>query len=365
MMPKYTPSVLFLDDELLNLQSFKATFRNQFKIFTANNADEARKILANEEIEVIVSDQRMPDITGTDFFNEIVHTHPDPVRILLTGYIDIKAVIDAINRGEVYKFLTKPWNEDEVKVALNNAVDVYRTKKELKFKTEMLQKAYDELDQFVYSASHDLRAPIASLKGILNLIELEPELKDEYIDIIKQITNKMDSYVINLIQYYRGTRFGLESAIINLPFIINDIIDEFSLSVDARNVQFKIDHQITFPVKSDPIKISLILRNLIHNAIKYQRLTQEEHIVLIKTFSDDKNIHLEVTDNGTGISSKEGSEIFKMFQRATNIKSGIGLGLYIVSQCVEYLKGQIDFITTEKQGTTFKIILPNHIKNGF
>jgi response regulator RpfG family c-di-GMP phosphodiesterase len=132
-------NVLYIDDEVDNLNSFKATFRRNFNITTCDCAVEAIKILEKESIHVILSDQRMPKMTGIEFFEKIQSLHPDPIRILITGYTDINAVIDAINRGQVYKYLTKPWIEDDVKIFVEKAHEVYRLRKEnLELTTKLL-----------------------------------------------------------------------------------------------------------------------------------------------------------------------------------------------------------------------------------
>lgn len=122
--------VLYIDDEPHNLVGFKASFRRDFNIFTAESAEEGRHILGNEDIHVILSDQRMPRITGIEFFESILKEYPEPIRILITGYTDINAVIDAINRGQVYKYLTKPWYENEVRNFIEKAYEVFRLRRE-------------------------------------------------------------------------------------------------------------------------------------------------------------------------------------------------------------------------------------------
>lgn len=352
--------VLFVDDEYFNLQSFRAAFRKYFDIYLAQTTNEARNILEEKNIEIIISDQRMPEQTGTDFFNEIIKSHPEPIRILLTGYVDIKAVIDAINKGEVYRFLTKPWNDEEVIVTINNAADVFRTRRELKLKNLALERAYSELDEFVYSASHDLRAPIASLKGVLQLIDLEPENTSNYIHMINEIVDKMDKYVINIIHYYRGSRFEKNIEAVDIQKLINELLDEFQYMPEFSNVAVEQEINIDTTIYSDSIKIYLILRNLIHNAIKYQRSENPDKTVkiIIKSNSDLQKLSIEINDNGMGIDSKEGDEIFKIFQRATNVKSGIGLGLHIVNECVNKLEGEISYKSAENEGTSFFITIP-------
>ena len=138
--------VLYIDDEPHNLLSFKASFRREFRVFTADSADEGRKILEETEIHVILSDQRMPGMSGIEFFESILEVFPDPIRILITGYTDINAVIDAINRGQVYKYLTKPWNESDIKIFVDKAYEVYKLRKENKDLTHKLLDANDKLE---------------------------------------------------------------------------------------------------------------------------------------------------------------------------------------------------------------------------
>ena len=138
--------VLYIDDEPNNIISFKAAFRRVFTIFTAESAEEGRKILEQEKIQIILSDQRMPKMTGIEFFQSILETHPDPIRILITGYTDINAVIDAINIGQVYKYLSKPWNEEEVKNCVYKSFEVLELRRENKELTRKLLDANEKLE---------------------------------------------------------------------------------------------------------------------------------------------------------------------------------------------------------------------------
>ena len=137
--------VLYVDDEINNLNSFKAAFRRDFEIYTAISAKEGRKILDGQEIGVIITDQRMPGMTGIEFLESILPVYPDTIRILLTGFSDINAVMDAINRGQVYKYLVKPWQNDELKMYIENALEIYNLRKENKDLAHKLQVAYAEL----------------------------------------------------------------------------------------------------------------------------------------------------------------------------------------------------------------------------
>lgn len=137
--------VLYIDDEIHNLNSFKAAFRRDFNIHVAQSAREGRKILEQNEIAVIVTDQRMPVMTGIEFLESIIPVYPDTIRILLTGFSDINAVMDAINRGQVYKYLVKPWADEELKMYIQNAIEIYHLRKENRELANKLELANKQL----------------------------------------------------------------------------------------------------------------------------------------------------------------------------------------------------------------------------
>jgi len=138
--------ILYVDDEENNLQAFKATFRRDYKILLAISAKEAKDVLRENEIDIIITDQRMPEETGVEFLESIIPDYPNPIRILLTGYTDIQAVIDAINKGQVYHYLTKPWEEDYLRTVIKNAFEVYSLRRENERLTSALIKSNEQLE---------------------------------------------------------------------------------------------------------------------------------------------------------------------------------------------------------------------------
>lgn len=129
-MSKGKINILYVDDEQNNLISFKATFRLKYNVLTAISGEEARKMLGEHDIHVIITDQRMPGMTGVEFLESILEQHPDQMRILLTGFADMNAVIDAVNKGKIFHYLSKPWNEQELDDTIQRAYKVYLEKKE-------------------------------------------------------------------------------------------------------------------------------------------------------------------------------------------------------------------------------------------
>jgi response regulator RpfG family c-di-GMP phosphodiesterase len=139
-------NILYVDDEVNNLLSFKATFRIKYNIFTAVNVAEALSVMEKNNIEIIITDQRMPETTGVEFLESILEKYPDPMRILLTGYADMTAVIDAVNKGKIYHYLTKPWNEEELDATIAKAYAIYTQRKNEREMNEKLSISNDQLE---------------------------------------------------------------------------------------------------------------------------------------------------------------------------------------------------------------------------
>jgi response regulator RpfG family c-di-GMP phosphodiesterase len=141
--------VLYVDDEENNLNAFKASFRREFKVYTAISADDAKLILAETQIHVLITDQRMPGTTGTELLAQAVKDFPDQTRILLTGFSDIEALKDAINLGQIFCYLQKPWNDEELKQTIKRAYQVYNLKKEKDALTEKLLVTNEQLEFYL------------------------------------------------------------------------------------------------------------------------------------------------------------------------------------------------------------------------
>ncbi|RZK71568.1 MAG: hybrid sensor histidine kinase/response regulator, partial [Pedobacter sp.] len=270
-MSNPTVRVLYIDDEENNLQAFRASFRRQYEIYTAISAAEGLKILQNIDIHVILADQKMPNTTGVEFFKSIVDTIPDPIRILLTGYTDIEALADAINHGDIYRYITKPWNDLELHNSIKNAYDAYKAKLDLRNKITELEKTNDELNRFIYSISHELRAPLVSVIGIINLVKMEGlyDSSGEYWGLIETCSNKLDYYIQKTLQYYKNAKDVPDHSEINFTELTREIIELHTYS--DKDTSFNVNINQTAKFLGDAFRIEVILSNLISNAIKYQK----------------------------------------------------------------------------------------------
>src|SRR5690606_6580114 len=139
-------SVLYVDDEENNLISFRATFRLKYKVYTALSGTEAVRLVKENRIDVIITDQRMPKMTGVEFLEEIIKINPEPMRILLTGYADLSAVVDAVNKGKIFHYLSKPWNEEELDETIQRAYQAYAEQKNIKETFSILETTNEQLE---------------------------------------------------------------------------------------------------------------------------------------------------------------------------------------------------------------------------
>jgi len=139
-------AILYVDDEENNLVSFKATFRLKYNVYTALSGQEALKILEEHTIHVIITDQRMPNMTGVEFLEHVLDKHIDPVRILLTGYTDMSTLVEAVNKGQIFHYLTKPWSEEELEQTIERAYSIYMEKEKIKKLNEKLSLSNEQLE---------------------------------------------------------------------------------------------------------------------------------------------------------------------------------------------------------------------------
>jgi len=145
-MKKEEIRILYIDDEQGNREGFKAAFRRYYTIHDAKTALEGRKILDNNQINIIITDQRMPETTGSEFLASIVKVYPNPIRMIMTGYADLNAVIDAVNNGRIHKYLTKPWDVDQLKKIIDEAYNTYFLEKQRRELIKDLIKVNEQLE---------------------------------------------------------------------------------------------------------------------------------------------------------------------------------------------------------------------------
>lgn len=232
------------------------------------------------------------------------------------------------------------------------------SKKEIEAKNENLMLVNHELDRFVYSASHDLRSPITSLKGLIEITQLEddPNLIKRYLNLMHQSLAKQDRFINDIIDYSKNKRKEVVMEPVSLQELFDEAISQLMHIENANRIKFTKELLVD-EIQSDNLRLKIIISNLISNAIKYADNEKQEMYVSIKTYLIDGFHKIEVSDNGIGINDEYKDNIFEMYF-GTNKNKGSGLGLYIVKEAVENIKGNISVSSQSNIGSKFIVTIP-------
>ena len=228
---------------------------------------------------------------------------------------------------------------------------------------EELRKSNKELDRFVYSVSHDLRAPLSSMLGVVGLCEMGPmdPFIQKNVSLLKSSIKKLDGFIIDILDYSRNSRLEINRQEIHFADLLTDVCNnlKFMCTEDQRkvDVRTKIENGITF--YSDRSRLSIILNNLISNSIRYQNPKVTDPFVEVSVAISASSADIRIIDNGIGIEKENHEKIFNMFYRVSTQSVGSGLGIYIVKETVEKLHGVINLESEPGKGTVFNIQLPN------
>jgi signal transduction histidine kinase len=234
------------------------------------------------------------------------------------------------------------------------------SKKETEIKNENLILVNHELDRFVYSASHDLRSPITSLKGLIEIAQMEDDIDQikDYLNLMYQSLVRQDQFISDIIDYSKNKRKQIITEPVSLLEIFDEEISQLMHIENANRIIFKKDI-LADQIQSDGLRLKIIISNLLSNAIKYADTSKEEMLISIKTYNQDDLTKIEIADNGIGIKNEYKDHIFEMYF-GTNKNKGSGLGLYIVKEAVENIKGNISVISENSIGSTFTLTIPNN-----
>ncbi len=224
-----------------------------------------------------------------------------------------------------------------------------------------LKKVNAELDRFVYSASHELRSPLSSIMGLINVARHDTEGdKIQYFDYIEKSVKRLDMLIHDIIDYSKNSRQELHIEEINLPEMISDIVNDIGHIENFNKIEFELSDNVNKTLFNDRSRLKIALGNLITNAFKHHAPDEVENpFVKVLLSSQGGKAKIEVKDNGPGIEKQDQDQIFKMFYRATSRTEGTGIGLYIVAEIIEKMKGEIKLNSAPKKGAHFTVIIPD------
>lgn len=241
--------------------------------------------------------------------------------------------------------------------------DIKQTQDKLQEKVNELEKLNSELDHLVYRTSHDLRAPVASILGLIELTELDPNFDpNDFRRILTSQVKRLDEIIRDIISYRKVAIQGVVLEQIDVEKAVQRVIDDNAFVKGSQLVtkEVVVTNPDNCPVVADQFSLNIVLNNLVSNAIKYADTGKEHSFVKIAAVIHKDKVSIEVADNGEGIHPKYHNQLFQMFFRASNSTFGSGLGLFILKEAVQKMKGDVRFESEPKVGTTFTIEFPNH-----
>ncbi len=275
------------------------------------------------------------------------------------------------NRKNLYAIannITKK-KEQEIQIqqlldtTINQNTELTRSEENLKKTLKQLETRNFELDQFVYKVSHDVRAPLSSILGLINLAKLDDTNTStifEYFDMIEASTVRLDTYIKSLLDFSRNERSEKVIEKIDIPKILDDIFDNMQFMTNYDQIEKKITVLGDSDFYNEYLRMRIVLNNLMSNAIKYQDVNKNYHFIKISIdLRDSQQVLITFEDNGIGIAEEVRGSIFDMFYRGTELADGSGLGLYIVKQTIEKLAGEIVIESHPKKGTCVALRIPN------
>jgi two-component system sensor histidine kinase/response regulator len=355
-METLKPKLLCVDDESDNLDALERLFRKKYEVLKATSAAKAFEILDNcPDIAVIISDQRMPVISGVEFLEKSITSHINTSRILLTGYTDIESVIAAVNKGQIFRYLTKPWDAADLTNTTDQALEKYLLKTELKEKNIELQKALDELknldkakNQFMILINHELKTPLTTILSFAGLLK-ETLLSEEqtlFTSRIIKTSEKLKNIVEDVLLIVKG-EMGLipvKKDNLNTDWLIKNIANEVSHSIKAKNQEIKFETSLDNIEVDQQLTYTAFTRAL-HNATKFG-LAQSE--IQVKIFKDlIYRCIICIENKGPTISPQIIEKIMKPFLLDENIMNhsvGMGLGLSICNTLMKCQNGELSVI---------------------
>lgn len=368
--------ILMLEDVLDDVGLIERTLRKQGIAFVSKRVDteeDFTRALDTFKPEVILSDHALPQFNSLEALQICKRVGLDIPFILVTGTVSEEFAVSCLKQGADDYVLKS--NLVRLPSAIQNALRQrmqeqkrHSAEQALRTQNEELRKINQELDSFVYSVSHNLRAPLMSVLGLLNLVQIENKKKDFALDgyfaMMQNSIHKLDETLREILDYSRNARSELNIEKVDLRKMISESFEKLKYIDGWDRIEKTIKLEGGAELYTDAYRLSLILNNLVSNAIKYHdRAKESSRIDIVAKITNDE-LELKLKDNGIGISDDLISRIFDMFFRATERSEGAGLGLYIVKETIDKLNGSVQVDSVFGMGTTFVVKIPNRTSAG-
>lgn len=366
--------ILIVDDEKDNLEALKRLLRSEYEVSVTDSAFEALKMIQKETFHVIVSDQRMPEMTGVELLEKSKAICPNTTRILLTGYTDVESVIGAINRGNIYRYVAKPWDPEDLNITLRQANESFKLREEISQKNRALEISNQELknaleeltlldkakSRFLSLISHELNTPLTILSSFVSLIDSERENLPQ--DVSKAISSmgkaslRLEEIIGEVLAFVRlESDSRLQFSELDFEKATVDIVGKLEGLRGEKQVAFAVKKKGTPIVSCDAEKMREALTHLLRDAIRRSSPSSQIQVAIV----GDKDGLSYCVERGGEILSPQALEPLDFGGDKMNHRQNLGLGLAICRTIVERHGGKVELNSSSKERTILTIYLPD------
>lgn len=344
-------SILVVDDESDNVDALERLFRKKHHVLKATSGKDALQILKDNKVSLIVSDQRMPHMSGVDFLAKSQKIRPEAMRILLTGYTDIDSVISAINTGQIYRYVTKPWDPVDLTATVDRAIEQFELSAELKDKNIALSKALAELKvldeaktQFMVLINHELKTPLTVMLSYLELLGETPlsEEQTKFLSRVNSAAARLQQLISDSLELVSAEAGLLKTSISSTTTseLFKNLESDFEEALSKRELSLLIDDPI-LKLKTDARLLRTVFSRLLDNASKFAKEGSSIHV---QAEARSNGIEFIIANEGKPIGAAQIDKILRPFsldENMLNHSKGTGLGLTLCRAILNRLDSEL------------------------
>ncbi|HON18507.1 MAG TPA: hybrid sensor histidine kinase/response regulator [Salinivirgaceae bacterium] len=368
-------TILYVDDEESNLHIFKNTFRRDYYILTAKSAKEGLEMLQSNNVDLILTDQRMPEMDGVTFLKETIERYPKLNRILITGYTDFNALANAVNDAKIFQYIQKPWAESQLRKVIEKALEIYQLREEnetltaeLISKNQQLEKLNQELleldkikSDFLSLISHEIRTPLNGIVGVVDLIKInlsEEELKsiESLLEILETSVGRLEKFLLTAerITQFKAGIYKISNEPIDIEKLITKVIENVKGQLQNKNIRLNINNEFKGSFIADRVLLLFSLVEIINNSCEF---SPENSTIDVKISASDNFLIFEFVDNGPGFSKKFLEHPFSPFTGEQRADKSKGLSLSLIKYIAENHGGNIEISNLSPHGAYVKLFI--------
>jgi signal transduction histidine kinase len=375
-------TILVVDDEPASVRTLARALADEHRVLTATTAADGLAALAaatHGPVALLIVDQRMPGMTGTELLARSMETHPDAIRILLTGYMGLETLVDAINAGHVYHYLSKPWEPRELRLVVRRGLERYeaeierqRLLREVERACVRLQREADQKGRLLALASHEMGTPLHILANALAFIPATalPPAERPWLDSAQRSVDWLGRCLAQMRTAARWRSAGLKlaRAALAVDALLQGVVSIYAGVSAERHLEMRLDASAAVPaIHGDPLWLRRALSNLVSNAIRF---TPDGGRITVGAAATSAGVAIAVADTGVGIDARLLDELFEPFSAAGGDPAlhtsgrfefgarGLGLGLAITQAIVQAHGGSLEVQTQVGVGSRFTVTLP-------